>query len=67
MIATGRPQGRPFLFLEQEYLTMNTTQVQTPTSFLARCFRRFGIAGLLFFTVKGLLWLALPVLLAQSL
>lgn len=32
-----------------------------------RWLRRFGVAGFLFFLVKGLLWLALPVFMAWGL
>ena len=33
-------------------------------SFAARALKRFGLAGLLFFTAKGLLWLLVPAALA---
>jgi len=36
---------------------VNTTKV----------FKRFGLAGTLFFTVKGLLWLIVPALIAKGL
>ncbi|MBD3336446.1 MAG: hypothetical protein GF355_13105 [Candidatus Eisenbacteria bacterium] len=29
-------------------------------------FKRFGLAGFLFFLVKGLLWLAIPALIAMG-
>jgi hypothetical protein len=32
---------------------------------MKRWFKKVGIAGLAFFTIKGLLWLAVPVLLAK--
>ena len=44
------------------------TDPDTPiVSRLCGPLRRFGIAGLIFFTVKGLLWLAIPALLSQAL
>ncbi len=37
----------------------------TPAPLLADRLRRLGLAGVLFFTIKGLLWLAVPYFLAQ--
>lgn len=39
---------------------MQTNPMQHPRDILVK----FGCAGLLFFTVKGLFWLALPLILA---
>lgn len=33
---------------------------------IARWVARFGLAGFLFFLIKGLLWLAIPALLVAS-
>ena len=33
---------------------------------LSRGLRKLGFASLLFFTVKGLLWIAIPALIAQQ-
>jgi len=40
--------------------TSNSTAVEPRTS--ANLIRRFGLAGLIFFSVKGLCWLALPAI-----
>jgi hypothetical protein len=38
------------------------TEKTENTSTFARWFKRFGVAGFLFFLVKGLLWLIIPAL-----
>lgn len=41
-------------------------QTQQPRSKLISWFKRIGIAGFLFFLVKGLLWLIIPYLIAKG-
>lgn len=38
------------------------TPASEPPSRVARWAKRFGVAGFLFFLVKGLLWLSVPTL-----
>lgn len=38
--------------------------MDTATRPLRRLLRRFGVAGILFFLAKGLLWLTVPLFLA---
>jgi len=45
----------------------HTIDVQRDTGRLARHLRRFGAAGTLFFLIKGLLWLIVPLVLANGL
>jgi hypothetical protein len=42
---------------------METNENKNPGR-LARWLKRFGIAGFLFFFIKGLLWLIVPALIA---
>lgn len=50
-------------------LEESNTPLAAPCGFWGRARRwtaRFGMAGFLFFLVKGLLWLAIPAILAKK-
>jgi len=40
----------------------NQEIAQTKKFFVSKWIKRFGVAGFLFFLIKGLLWLLVPVL-----
>lgn len=44
----------------------NTIEKPVVESNLKKRLRQMGLAGILFFTVKGLLWLIIPVLIAKG-
>jgi len=43
---------------------MQENEEQKQTSFFYKWIKRFGVAGFLFFLIKGLLWLIVPALIA---
>jgi hypothetical protein len=43
---------------------MRENEEQKQTSFFHKWIKRFGVAGFLFFFIKGLLWLVIPALIA---
>ncbi len=43
---------------------MQENEEQKQTSLFAKWIKRFGVAGFLFFFIKGLLWLIVPALIA---
>ncbi len=45
---------------------MNTISYHQSGAYrLSRSLRRLGFAGLMFFTIKGLFWLAIPLVVSQ--
>jgi hypothetical protein len=53
-----------FRIKAEDYAMLIGKPLTVRTGGFQRLFQRLGLAGLLFFTVKGMLWLTLPVLLA---
>ncbi len=43
---------------------MQENEEQKQTSLFNKWIKRFGVAGFLFFFIKGLLWLIIPALIA---